>query len=125
VLCYSRMIYVEFTLGEALEHFLGCHQNALEFLGASPGAVVLDYVPGHIIDLLFPDEICARLREATRKLGNAGRVRSHNFYRVLSHFSSSASSRQMGLRRHASEEAEAGGWHACKAACFIRRLISA
>jgi transposase len=42
VLCYSRMIYVEFTLGEALEHFLGCHQNALEFLGASPGAIVID-----------------------------------------------------------------------------------
>ena len=42
VLCHSRMIYVEFTLGEALEHFLGCHQNALEFLGASPGAIVID-----------------------------------------------------------------------------------
>jgi transposase len=41
VLCYSRMIYVEFTLGEALEHFLGCHQR-LEFLGASPGAIVID-----------------------------------------------------------------------------------
>ena len=42
VLCHSRMIYVEFTLGEALEHFLGCHQNALEFLGATPGTVVID-----------------------------------------------------------------------------------
>jgi transposase len=42
VLCYSRMLYVEFTLGEALEHFLGCHQNALEFFGATPGAMVID-----------------------------------------------------------------------------------
>ncbi len=42
VLCYSRMLYVEFTLGEALEHFLGCQQNALEFFAASPGAIVID-----------------------------------------------------------------------------------
>jgi hypothetical protein len=32
VLCYSRMMYLEFTLGEALEHFLGCQENALEVL---------------------------------------------------------------------------------------------
>jgi len=42
VLCHSRMIYVEFTLGEALEHFLGCHQNALEFFGGTPGTLLID-----------------------------------------------------------------------------------
>jgi hypothetical protein len=42
LLCYSRMLYVEFTLGEALEHFLGCQENALEFFGATPGAMVID-----------------------------------------------------------------------------------
>ncbi len=125
VLAYSRMIYLEFTCGEALEHFLACHQNAIEYLGGVPSRILIDYVPGHIINVLFPDEICAQLRGRLENWANAGHVRSHNFYRVLSHFSSSASSRQMGLRRHASEEAEAGGWHACKAACFIRRLISA
>jgi transposase len=31
VLCYSRLIYAEFSLGEATEHFLQAHQNALEF----------------------------------------------------------------------------------------------
>ena len=42
VLCYSRMIYVEFTLGEGIEHFLACHQNALEFFGGTPGAILID-----------------------------------------------------------------------------------
>ena len=31
VLCHSRMAYVEFTCGEAMEHFLACHHNALEY----------------------------------------------------------------------------------------------
>ena len=42
VLCYSRMAYLEFTCGECLEHFLSCHQNALEFFGGTPGAVLID-----------------------------------------------------------------------------------
>ena len=33
VLCYSRMMYVEFTVSQTLEHFLGCHLNAFEALG--------------------------------------------------------------------------------------------
>jgi transposase len=28
VLCYSRMLYVEFTLSQTMEQFLACHQNA-------------------------------------------------------------------------------------------------
>jgi transposase len=42
VLCYSRMMYVEFTVSEAMEHFLGCHQNAFHYFGAVPGAVMVD-----------------------------------------------------------------------------------
>jgi transposase len=33
VLCYSRMIYVEFTLSQKMEQFLACHQHAFEFFG--------------------------------------------------------------------------------------------
>ena len=32
VLCYSRMLYVEFTLSETMEHFLACHQQRLRLL---------------------------------------------------------------------------------------------
>ena len=42
VLCYSRMMYVEFTVCEAMEHFLGCHQNAFHFFGGVPGAIMVD-----------------------------------------------------------------------------------
>lgn len=30
------------ALGEALEHFLSCHQNALEFFGGAPGQILID-----------------------------------------------------------------------------------
>ncbi|HHB77316.1 MAG TPA: IS21 family transposase [Desulfobulbus sp.] len=42
VLCYSRMMYVEFTVSQTMEHFLGCHQRALEFFGGVPEKVMVD-----------------------------------------------------------------------------------
>jgi len=33
VLCYSRLIYIEFTRGEKFEDFIRCHQNAFRFFG--------------------------------------------------------------------------------------------
>ncbi len=42
VLCHSRMAYVEFTCGEAMEHFLACHHNALQFFGGTPGVILID-----------------------------------------------------------------------------------
>jgi len=42
VLCYSRLIYVEFSLAEATEHFLQAHQNAFEFFGGVPEKVLID-----------------------------------------------------------------------------------
>jgi transposase len=42
VLCYSRLCYVEFTLGEATEHFLAAHQNAFKFFGGVPAKVLID-----------------------------------------------------------------------------------
>ena len=42
VLCYSRMLYVEFTVSETMEHFLACHANAFAFFGGVPGKVMVD-----------------------------------------------------------------------------------
>ncbi|WP_343074971.1 DDE-type integrase/transposase/recombinase [sulfur-oxidizing endosymbiont of Gigantopelta aegis] len=42
VLCHSRMMYVEFTLSQSMEHFLACHQHAFEFFGAVPEKVMID-----------------------------------------------------------------------------------
>ena len=36
VLCYSRLMYVEFTLSEGMEQFLSCHRHAFEFFQGSP-----------------------------------------------------------------------------------------
>src|SRR5262249_38928997 len=41
VLCYSRMLYVEFTVSQTMEHFLACHQHAFEYFGAIPHKVIV------------------------------------------------------------------------------------
>jgi transposase len=42
VLCYSRMLYVEFTLTEGMEQFLTAHRHALEFFQGVPAKVMID-----------------------------------------------------------------------------------
>jgi transposase len=42
VLCYSRKMYVEFTVSEKQEHFLECHQRAFEYFGGVPEKVMVD-----------------------------------------------------------------------------------
>lgn len=42
VLCYSRKLYVEFTVSEKEENWLQCHQNAFEYFGGVPEKVMVD-----------------------------------------------------------------------------------
>ena len=42
VLGYSRMLYIEFTLGQGQEHFLSCHRHAFEFFGGVPEKIMCD-----------------------------------------------------------------------------------
>lgn len=42
VMCYSRMLYVEFTLGETQEQFLACHEHAFEYFSGCPKQVMVD-----------------------------------------------------------------------------------
>lgn len=42
VLCYSRLMYVEFTLSEGMEQFLSCHRHAFEFFEGVTEKVVID-----------------------------------------------------------------------------------
>ena len=53
VLCYSRMIYVDFTVSEKMEHFLECHQKALEFFGGVPQKIMIDNLKTGV--LLHPE----------------------------------------------------------------------
>ena len=41
-LCHSRMLYVEFFLGETLEFWLTAHRNAFEYFGAVPKNIMVD-----------------------------------------------------------------------------------
>jgi transposase len=49
VLCYSRMLYVEFTVSQSLEHFLACHQNAFDFFGHVPKKIMVDNLKSAVL----------------------------------------------------------------------------
>jgi len=49
VLCYSRMMYVEFTVSQTMEHFLACHQNAFEFFGSVPKRIMVDNLKSAVL----------------------------------------------------------------------------
>jgi len=52
VLCYSRLMYVEFTVSETLEHFLACHVNAFEFFGMRcPARIMVDNLKSAVYHL--------------------------------------------------------------------------
>jgi transposase len=109
VLSHSRKGYSEVVWRQTTECFIRCLENSFRHFGGVPRTLVPDYVARNIIDLLFPPQICAQPPKLLRRLGRSLRFWSHNVYSPLSHFISSASSRQMGFRGHAPEEAEEGG----------------
>ncbi|MGW8303694.1 MAG: IS21 family transposase [Desulfobacterales bacterium] len=49
VLCHSRMMYVEFTVLQTMEHWLGCHQNAFEYFGAVPQKIMVDNLKSAVL----------------------------------------------------------------------------
>jgi len=42
VLCYSRMLYVEFIMKQNMEHFLACQRHAFEYFSGVPRTVIVD-----------------------------------------------------------------------------------
>ena len=50
VLCYSRLLYVEFTLSQQMEQFLACHLNAFAYFGARvPDKVMVDNLKSAVL----------------------------------------------------------------------------
>lgn len=49
VLCYSRALYVEFTVSQTLEHFLAGHQHAFEFFGGVPEKIMVDNLKSAVL----------------------------------------------------------------------------
>ena len=50
VLCYSRLLYVEFFLSQSMECFLAGHRHALEFYGAAPQRVMHDNLKSAVLE---------------------------------------------------------------------------
>jgi len=61
VLSHSRKGYSEVVWQQTTESFIRCLENAFRYFGGVPRTLILDYVPRHIIDVLFPARICAWL----------------------------------------------------------------
>jgi len=53
VLCYSRMLYVEFTVSETMEHFLACHAHAFAFFGGVPGKLMVDNLKSAVLQRII------------------------------------------------------------------------
>ena len=49
VLCYSRLMYVEFTVSQTMEHFLACHQHAFEVIDGVPQSVMVDNLKSAVL----------------------------------------------------------------------------
>lgn len=50
VLCYSRLMYVEFTLSQTMEHFLAAHEHAFEFFGGRlPEKIMVDNLKSAVL----------------------------------------------------------------------------
>jgi len=49
VLCHSRMMYIEFTVSQTMEHWLSCHQNALRFFGGVPQKIMVDNLKSAVL----------------------------------------------------------------------------
>lgn len=48
-LCFSRMLYVEFTVSQTMEHWLACHQHAFEFFGGLPARIMVDNLKSAVL----------------------------------------------------------------------------
>lgn len=49
VLCYSRQMYVEFTVSQTMEHFLACHANAFAAFGGVPAKIMVDNLKSAVL----------------------------------------------------------------------------
>src|SRR5262249_14912802 len=50
VLCYSRLMFLEFTLSQRKAEFYRCLVHALEFFGGSPRAVIVDNLKAAVLN---------------------------------------------------------------------------
>ena len=52
VLCYSRRMYLEFTVSQTSEFFLACHENAFAAFGGVPSQIMVDNLKSAVLQRL-------------------------------------------------------------------------
>ena len=52
VLCYSRRMYLEFTVSQQMEFFLACHENAFAAFGGVPQRLMVDNLKSAVLQRL-------------------------------------------------------------------------
>jgi transposase len=52
VLCYSRRMYLEFTVSQTMEFFLACHENAFAAFGGVPSRLMIDNLKSAVLQRL-------------------------------------------------------------------------
>ena len=52
VLCYSRRMYLQFTVSQTMEFFLACHENAFAALGGVPSRLMVDNLKSAVLQRL-------------------------------------------------------------------------
>ena len=52
VLCYSRLLYVEFTVSQTMEHFLACHEHAFAAFQGVPARLMIDNLKSAVLQRL-------------------------------------------------------------------------
>lgn len=52
VLCYSRLMYLEFTVSQQMEFFLACHENAFAAIGGVPSRLMVDNLKSAVLQRL-------------------------------------------------------------------------
>jgi transposase len=71
VLCYSRLMYVEFTVSQTMEHFLACHEHAFAAFQGLPARLMLDNLRSAVLQRLAgePPVFNARYLDFARHWG--------------------------------------------------------
>ena len=52
VLCYSRLMYLEFTVSQQMEFFLACHEHAFAAFGGCPSRIMVDNLKSAVLQRL-------------------------------------------------------------------------
>ena len=75
---YSNAYFAKAYPVERLESLLDGIEGAFRYFGGVVDRLVLDYVPRHIVQVMWPPAICGLPRDGTEFVGQTSRGRPHN-----------------------------------------------